>query len=63
VISADPVAFLLVMSGRLGQWAAIALGLMSASGDRPELALGMTGLFRYPGWSPRAGLPWDLVPR
>ena len=47
-ISADPVAFLLVASGRVTQWEAIALGLLSAGGARPELALGFTGLFAFP---------------
>lgn len=47
-ISADPVAFLLVGAGRLSQWAAIALGLLSAGGARPELALGFNGLFVFP---------------
>ena len=32
-ITADPVAFLLVDSGRMSQWAAIAVGLMKADGD------------------------------
>jgi hypothetical protein len=31
---------LLVSSGRLSQWAAIALGLLRAGGRRPDLALG-----------------------
>jgi hypothetical protein len=48
VISADPVAFLMVALGRLSQWEAIALGRMSASGDRPELALGFLDLFALP---------------
>jgi len=47
-VSADPVAFLLVGTGRLTQWEAIALGLLGAGGDRPELALGFTSLFVYP---------------
>jgi hypothetical protein len=47
-ITADPVAFLLVGSGRLSQWDAIALGLLEAGGDRPELALGFTDLFLFP---------------
>jgi uncharacterized protein (TIGR03083 family) len=47
-ISADPVAFLMVATGRLSQWDAIALGLLSAGGARPELALGFTRLFAYP---------------
>jgi hypothetical protein len=47
-ITADPVAFLLVGSGRVSQWAAIALGLVKADGDRPELALGFNALFLFP---------------
>jgi hypothetical protein len=47
-ISVEARAFLMVVSGRLSQWAAIALGLMSASGDHPELALGFRDLFLYP---------------
>lgn len=48
VISANPVAFLLVGTGRLSQWEAIALGLLSAGGPKPELALGLNDLFVYP---------------
>jgi uncharacterized protein (TIGR03083 family) len=48
VISAHPVAFLLVATGRLTQWEAIALGLLSAGGERPTLALGFTSLFVFP---------------
>jgi hypothetical protein len=47
-ISADPVAFLLVGSGRLPQHAAIALGLLTTAGNRPDLALGFKDLFIYP---------------
>jgi uncharacterized protein (TIGR03083 family) len=47
-ISADPVAFLLVGTGRLDPLAAVALGLLSAGGERPELALGFNQLFVYP---------------
>lgn len=47
-ISADPVAFLLVASGRMSQLQAIALGLIGASGAQPQLALGFTSLFAYP---------------
>jgi len=47
-ITADPVAFLLVESGRMCQWAAIALGLIRACGERPELAAGFTDLFLFP---------------
>ena len=48
VISADPAAFLLVGTGRLDRWAAIALGLVEAGGDHPELALEFNGLFVFP---------------
>jgi hypothetical protein len=48
MITADPVALLLVESGRMSQWAAIALGLIRAHGDRPELAPGFTELFVFP---------------
>jgi uncharacterized protein (TIGR03083 family) len=48
VISADPVTALLVMSGRLSQWAAIALGRLSFSGDRPEIGPRFTDLFVFP---------------
>lgn len=47
-ISADPVAFLLVGSGRLSRYEAIALGLLSLGGAKPELALGFPDLFVYP---------------
>jgi uncharacterized protein (TIGR03083 family) len=47
-ISADPVALLLVASGRMIQFEAIALGLLSTGGHRPELALGFTSLFIAP---------------
>jgi hypothetical protein len=47
-ITADPVAFLLVGSGRLSQWQAIALGAMGVGGDRPELALRFSELFLFP---------------
>lgn len=47
-ISADPVAFLLIGSGRMTQWEAIALGLYSVKGPMPELALGFVDLFAYP---------------
>ena len=48
VISADPIAFLLVATGRMSQWEAIALGLLAAAGERPEMALGFTSLFVFP---------------
>ncbi len=47
-ISADPVAFLLVASGRLNPLTAGALGLLSAGGDQPDLALSFNQLFVYP---------------
>lgn len=46
-LSADPVAFLLVMSGRLSRWSAVALGLLRGSGARPGLAYGYHDLFGY----------------
>ena len=45
-ITADPVAMLLVATGRLPQAGAITLGLLWAGGPRPELALGYGRLFR-----------------
>ncbi|MGH9036679.1 MAG: maleylpyruvate isomerase N-terminal domain-containing protein [Acidimicrobiia bacterium] len=48
VISADPVALLMVAMGRLSRWEAVALGLLSAGGNRPELALGFLDLFDIP---------------
>ena len=48
VISADPIAYLLVGARRLSRWSAISLGLLSASGSRPELALRFGDLFIYP---------------
>jgi hypothetical protein len=47
-VSAEPVAFLMVVSRRLTQWAAITLGLLQASGSRADLALRLTDLFVYP---------------
>ncbi len=48
IISTDPVTALLVMSGRLTQWAAIALGRLTFSGDRPEIGPRFTDLFVFP---------------
>jgi uncharacterized protein (TIGR03083 family) len=48
VLSADPVTALLVMSGRLTQWAAIALGRLTFSGDRPELGPRFSELLVFP---------------
>ncbi|MDQ3946905.1 MAG: SCP2 sterol-binding domain-containing protein [Actinomycetota bacterium] len=47
-IDADPVAYLLVRSGRMTQWEAIALGLYSVDGPVPELGLRFMDLFAYP---------------
>ena len=48
VIAADPVTALLVMSGRLSQWAAVALGRLTFSGDRPEIGPRFHDLFVFP---------------
>jgi uncharacterized protein (TIGR03083 family) len=47
-ISVDPVAFLLVLTGRFSAWPAIALGLIGLGGRRPDLAVGFPNLFAYP---------------
>lgn len=47
-ISADPVAFLMVGTGRLSRYQAIALGLLSVGGNHPHLAIGFQDLFLYP---------------
>ena len=47
-ISADPVAFLMVGTGRLSRYQAIALGRLSVGGNHPDLAIGFWDLFRYP---------------
>lgn len=47
-ISADPVAFLMVGTGRLSRYEAIALGLLSVGGNHPGLAIGFWDLFLYP---------------
>jgi hypothetical protein len=47
-ITAEPTAFLLVSAGRMPQATAIALGLLGATGTRPELGLTFGRLFRYP---------------
>lgn len=46
-ICAHPVAYLLVAEGRISRYEAIALGLLSAKGDRPELAVGFWDLFLH----------------
>jgi uncharacterized protein (TIGR03083 family) len=48
IISVDPVAYMLVGAGRISRSSAIALGLISANGARPELALRFNDLFIYP---------------
>ncbi len=48
VISADPVTTLLVMSMRLSQWAAIALGRLTFSGERHEIGPRFSDLFVFP---------------
>jgi putative sterol carrier protein len=48
IISSDPVTALLVLSGRLSQWAAIALGRLTFSGDRPEIGPRFPNLFVFP---------------
>ncbi|MGH8992997.1 MAG: maleylpyruvate isomerase N-terminal domain-containing protein [Acidimicrobiia bacterium] len=48
VISADPVALVMVALGRLSPLEAVNDGLFSAGGDRPELALGFLDLFDIP---------------
>ena len=47
-LSADPAAFLLVTSGRLARWPAIALGLLGPGGDRPDMAVGFKDLYVFP---------------
>ena len=47
-LTAHPTAFLLVGSGRLSQWEAIALGVMEVGGDRPDLALEFGDRFLFP---------------
>jgi uncharacterized protein (TIGR03083 family) len=48
VISADPVTALLVVTGRLRQWPAIALGRLRFTGDRPELGPRFFDLLVFP---------------
>ena len=47
-LSVDPVAFLLVGTGRMSRYEAVALGLLSLGGAKPEMALGLPDLFVYP---------------
>jgi len=48
VISADPVTALLVISRRLSQWSAIALGRLTFTGNRPELGPRFADLSVFP---------------
>jgi uncharacterized protein (TIGR03083 family) len=48
IISSDAPTELLVMSGRLSQWAAVALGRLTFSGDRPEIGPRFNDLFVFP---------------
>ena len=48
IVSADPVALMMVLAGRLDQWAAMALGLISCEGARADLAHELTRLFLVP---------------
>ena len=47
-IVADPATYLLVSTGRMSQSTAIALGLLGATGEHPELGLTFGSRFRYP---------------
>lgn len=47
-ISTDPVAFLMVGTGRLSRYQAVALGLLSVGGNHPDLAIRFWDLFLYP---------------
>jgi len=47
-LSADPVAFLMIGSGRLDRWAAMALGLVDVGGRRPDAAAEFPDFFAYP---------------
>jgi hypothetical protein len=47
-LSADPVAYLMVGSGRLSRYEAVALGAITVGGDRPGLAFDFPTLFVYP---------------
>lgn len=47
-LSAEPVAFLMVASGRLSRCEAVALGAVTLGGDRPDLAFDFPTFFIYP---------------
>jgi hypothetical protein len=46
--SPDPVTALLVITGRLSQWPAIARGRLTFTGHRPELGPRFADLFVFP---------------
>ena len=48
VISADPVTALMVRSGRLSQWPAVALGRLTFTGACPEIGPRFAELFVFP---------------
>jgi uncharacterized protein (TIGR03083 family) len=48
VIAADPVTALLVQSGRLSQWPAVALGRLTFAGPHPEFGPRFAELFVFP---------------
>jgi uncharacterized protein (TIGR03083 family) len=48
VVSADPVTALLVISGRLSRWSAVALGSLRFTGERPEIGPRFFDLFVFP---------------
>jgi hypothetical protein len=47
-VSADPVTALLIQSGRLSQWPAIALGRLTFTGECPQLGPRFAELFVFP---------------
>jgi uncharacterized protein (TIGR03083 family) len=48
VIAADPVTAHLVLSKRISQWPAVALGRLTFSGERPEIGPRFFDLFMFP---------------
>jgi uncharacterized protein (TIGR03083 family) len=47
-LSADPVAYLMVGSGRLSRFEAVALGAITVGGSRPDIAFDFPTFFIYP---------------
>ena len=47
-LSADPVAFLMVGSGRLSRYEAVALGAITVGGTRPDVAFDFPTFFIFP---------------